>query len=97
MTTTARRPSKARVTNEIGPRAVKYDPKEQETRIDPMQFGAYRRWKLAEQEISRKKVKGKSISKNNKKTKSSTEKFYDAIKNFGSPSSDVRSSRVTET
>lgn len=89
MTSIARRPSKARTTNEIGPRAVKYDPTDLDNRIDPMLFGAYRRWKVVEQETAKKKSKGKSLSKN-KKAKSSTEKFYDALKNFGSAPSEVK-------
>eukprot|EP01035_Chromulina_nebulosa_P018270 gene18270-23946_t len=62
-------------------RLVKYDPSLFE-RNDPMKFGAYRRWKLAEASV-KSKVGGKRKKKVNN-SKNAAEKFYDAIKNLGS-------------
>lgn len=72
--------SQARNKLEIGPRTVKYDPSERDWRVDPMQFGAYRRWKVPV-ENTKKLTKGSSQPKS---SRSAAEKFYDAIKNLSS-------------
>ena len=53
-------------------------------RGDPMQFGAYRRWKVPEEEAI--KTKGKSRGKKIEKKKDgiSSDSFFDAIKKLGS-------------
>ena len=70
------------------PRVFQYDPKEW-SKPDPMVYGAYRRWKLAEEEVKagkdKKKKRGNQNSSDPKKKKGSTTNgFYDAIKNLGS-------------
>jgi len=70
------------------PRSVQYNPTEY-FRGDPMKYGVYRRWKLAEQEISDKKnSKGKRKQGKVKKEKDNNpfnpENFYDSLKKLGS-------------
>jgi hypothetical protein len=70
------------------PRSVQYNPGEY-FRGDPMKYGAYRRWKLAEQEIDDKKnSKGKRKQGKVKKEKDNNpfnpENFYDSLKKLGS-------------
>lgn len=71
--------NKRKVTTNIGPRLVKYDPSENGRQNNPMDFGAYRRWKVVEEKKT-KPTKGKR----KKSSKNAAEKFYDAIKNLGS-------------
>jgi hypothetical protein len=73
--------SKKLLTTMISPRSVQYNPGEY-FRGDPMKYGAYRRWKLAEQEIDDKKnSKGKRKQGKVKKEKDNNpfnpENFYD--------------------
>lgn len=74
-------------------RVFQYDPSEL-YKPDPMKYGAYRRWKEAEEAAKsgkkggkKKAVTGKQLgsSKTNpKKGSFNTDSFYDAIKNLGS-------------
>jgi len=68
----------------IPPRGVIYDPAATNRfRNDPMNYGAYRRWKLAEQDVDKlKKSKSKPGSKG--KNKGSADSFFDSIKKLGS-------------
>jgi hypothetical protein len=68
-------------SNMDAPRVFSYDPAESARMYDPMKFGAYARWKKAEEAVEAKKAK-----KNPKKTKEglSPDSFYNAIKNLGS-------------
>lgn len=63
------------------PRVFQYDPTESAAYRDPMQFGAYNRWKRAEEAVAKSNLK-----KNPKKTKEglSPNSFYNSIKNLGS-------------
>jgi len=65
-------------------RVTKFEPSAG-AKSDPMQYGAYRRWKIVEEE---KKGKLKSSLKRKKSSKGDgknpAQKFYDAIKNLGS-------------
>jgi len=76
-------------------RVVKYNPKEF-NRGDPMQYGAYRRWKVGESDNG--KVSKSKVPPGKRKTakpKNAAEKFYDAIKNLGSGPSAPGSGRST--
>lgn len=77
---------------DIGPRVVKYDPSGFDFRLEKMNYGAYRRWKVVEEDKKSKGKLGKPGSRKKKGSgKNAAEKFYDAIKNLGSgPASSVR-------
>jgi hypothetical protein len=76
------------ITDESGlsttsPRDIpQYDPTERAYRGDPMQYGAYRRWKLAENQDTKKSSRGK------KKPKSGNNDFFNSIKNLGKSNKD---------
>ena len=63
------------------PRVFQYDPDEMGRANDPMNFGAYNRWKKAEEALARRKQKSKP-----RKAKEglSPDSFYNAIKKLGS-------------
>ena len=65
-------------TQERLSRTIIYDPQATvRSRGDPMNYGAYRRWKLAEEEVKKKKA-GKNKDKDKKND------FFESIKNLGS-------------
>jgi hypothetical protein len=64
------------------PRVFLYDPTESNSMYDPMQFGAYNRWKKAEEAVAKANLKKNPKKKN--KEGLSTDSFYNAIKNLGS-------------
>lgn len=70
-------------TSSASPRVVRYDAQAEYSAIyDPMNYGAYSRWKKAEEAVA----KEKSSKQGKKKTKEglSPDSFYNAIKNLGS-------------
>jgi hypothetical protein len=64
------------------PRVFQYDPNESNPLYDPMKFGAYARWKRAEEEVAKANLKKNPKKKN--KEGLSPDSFYNAIKNLGS-------------
>lgn len=67
-------------------RTFKYDPAAGQV-VDPMLYGAYRRWKEPQDAIRKKKM---AKAKKTKKS-FSTDNFYNAIKNLGPKSADAPS------
>ena len=57
------------------------------SRGDPMKYGAYRRWKMAEQDLKKPKPK-----KKNQKSGLNPDSFLNSIKNIGKPSPSPSSS-----
>lgn len=77
------------ISRNITARQVKYNPISK-SGIDPMAFGAYRRWKMAplkgkgrrkSVKSGRSKIKGRS--QNDSRNSQDNNSFYNAIKNLG--------------